>query len=348
LTAATIVVMMRAMPVAPATPARRGLDVSTVGNTSANTIACVRAFNRFYTRQLGLLDEHLLASEFSLAEVRVLYELAQREGLSAATLVRELGINAGYMSRIVAKLQARGLLKRSPSATDARQTLLSLSAKGHKAFAPLDAASRAQVQQLLAPLKPTQTQELVRAMQRIEALLGHAPAPTEPYLLRPHQVGDIGWVAHRQGLLYAQEYGWDASFEALVAQIAAKFVQKFDPAWEHCWIAEREGQVVGSVFLVRRSATVAQLRLLYVEPAARGLGIGARLTQECIRFATDKGYRRLMLWTNAGLDAARHLYEAAGFVLKEEERHHSFGKPQVGQIWELALATRRAKPNTTR
>jgi GNAT superfamily N-acetyltransferase len=218
-----------------------------------------------------------------------------------------------------------------------------LSAKGHKAFAPLDEASRAQVQHLLAALMPTQLQELLRAMQRIELLLGTKPASNESYLLRPHQVGDIGWVIHRQGLLYAQEYGWDASFEALVAEIAARFVQKFDPVWERCWIAEREDQIVGSVFLVRRSATVAQLRLLYVEPAARGLGIGARLTRECIRFATEKGYRRLMLWTNAGLDAARHIYEVAGFVLKKEERHHSFGKDQVGQIWELGLAERKGR-----
>jgi DNA-binding MarR family transcriptional regulator/GNAT superfamily N-acetyltransferase len=312
-------------------------------NTSAAAIAQVRAFNRFYTRLLGLLDEHLLASAFSLAEVRVLYELAHREGLSAATLVRELGINAGYMSRIVSKLQARGLLKKAPSASDARQTLLALSVKGHKAFAPLDAASRVQVQQLLAPLKPPQTQELLLAMRRIENLLGGTAPSKEPYLLRPHQVGDIGWIVHRQGLLYAQEHGWDASFEALVAQIAARFVQKFDPTWERCWIAERDGQVVGSVFLVRRSATVAQLRLLYVEPSARGLGIGQRLTQECIRFSREKGYRRLMLWTNAGLDSARRIYEAAGFVLKEEEQHHSFGKAQVGQIWELVLAPRKGR-----
>lgn len=304
----------------------------------APAIAQVRAFNRFYTRQLGLLDEHLLSTEFSLAELRVLFELAHRDGLSAAALVRELGINAGYMSRIVGRLQSRGLLKKAPSATDARQSLLAISAKGRQAFAPIDKASRRQVQLLLASLQPAQSQELLRAMRRIEDLLAAKPASLEPYLLRPHQIGDIGWVIHRQALLYSQEYGWDASFEALVAEIAGRFLQKFDPAWERCWIAEREGQVAGSVFVVRRSATVAQLRMLYVEPAARGLGIGARLTQECIRFASDKGYRRLMLWTNADLDAARHIYEAAGFVLKKEEHHHSFGKAQVGQIWEMALA----------
>jgi DNA-binding MarR family transcriptional regulator/GNAT superfamily N-acetyltransferase len=300
-------------------------------------IEAVRRFNRFYTRQLGLLDEGLLESEFSLTEVRILYELAQREEPTAALLRAELGLDAGYLSRILKKFEARGLVARSASASDARRALLRLTAAGRAAFKPLNKASHDQVAAMLAPLAPAQVQSLQRSMLRIQRLLGPAPEPAVPYVLRPHQVGDIGWIAHRQGLLYAREYGWDETFEALVAEIAANFVKRFDPRRERCWIAERDGAIVGSVFLVKQSARVAKLRLLYVEPEARGLGIGARLTDECVRFARERGYRKLTLWTNDVLVSARRIYQAAGFRLVKEEKHHSFGKEQVGQTWELAL-----------
>jgi DNA-binding MarR family transcriptional regulator/N-acetylglutamate synthase-like GNAT family acetyltransferase len=301
-------------------------------------IEAVRRFSRFYTQQLGLLDDGLLDSEFSLTQSRILYELAHRDGLTATGLARELSIDAGHLSRILKRFEVRGLLRRKPSPADARQALLALTAAGRAAFAPLDRGSRAQIEQLLAPLASDARAELQRAMQAIERLLGApAAAPAVPYLLRPHQVGDIGWIAHRQGLLYAEEYGWDESFEALVAEIAARFVKRFDAARERCWIAEREGAIVGSVFLVRQNQRVAKLRLLYVEPAARGLGIGARLTDECIRFARAKGYKTLTLWTNDVLVSARRIYQAAGFRLVKEERHHSFGKDLVGQNWSLAL-----------
>jgi DNA-binding MarR family transcriptional regulator/N-acetylglutamate synthase-like GNAT family acetyltransferase len=306
---------------------------------AADAIEAVRRFSRFYTRRLGLLDEHLLASEFSLTEVRILYELAQRDGLTATDLGRELGIDAGHLSRILKRFEQRRLLDRRAAPADARQSLLELTAAGRAAFAPLDRGSREQIAAWLAPLSPARSAELLHAMGSIERLLAPGPRaePAVPYLLRPHQVGDIGWITHRQGLLYAEEYGWDESFEALVAEIAANFVKSFDATSERCWIAEREGEIVGSVFLVRQTRRIAKLRLLYVEPAARGLGIGARLTDECIRFARAKGYKTLTLWTNDVLVSARRIYQAAGFELAKEERHHSFGKDLVGQNWNLAL-----------
>lgn len=302
------------------------------------TVTELRRFSRFYTRQLGLLDEGLLSSGFSLTEVRVLYELAHRDGLTAADLGRELALDAGYLSRILRRFTARGLVRRSAHAADGRSSTLALSAKGRKTFAPLEAASNAQAAALIAHLDSEAAAELRAAMATVERLLSRdaRPAP-EPIVLRPHQAGDIGYVAHRQGQLYAREYGWDETFEALVAEIGARFVRKFDPKWERCWIAEQGGRIVGSVFLVRKSARVAQLRLLYVDPAARGQGLGARLVDECIRFARAKGYRSMVLWTNDILHAARHIYESRGFMLKSEERHHSFGKDLVGQYWALAL-----------
>jgi DNA-binding MarR family transcriptional regulator/GNAT superfamily N-acetyltransferase len=302
------------------------------------TVAALRRFSRFYTRQLGLLDEGLLASGFALTEVRVLYELAQREGLGAAELARELALDAGYLSRILRRFAARGLVRQRVHTGDARRRTLELTPKGQRTFAPLDAASSAQVAQLIAPLDAGARAELAAALAGIERLLSPAArGQRSPIVLRAHQVGDIGWIAHRQGQLYAREYGWDETFEALVAEIAARFVRAFDAKRERCWVAEQDGRIVGSVFVCAKSARVAQLRLLYVEPAARGQGLGARLVDECIRFARAKGYRTLMLWTNAGLDAARHVYEARGFVLEKQERHHSFGKRLVGQFWSLAL-----------
>ena len=306
-------------------------------SASSGDVSTVRAFNRFYTRQLGLLDEAVYASAFSLTEARVLYELANRDGVTASELVRDLGLDAGYLSRLLAKFEAGGLITRAPSATDGRQTVLALTGKGRKAFAPLNRASHKQIAAMLAPLRPGDRERLVGSMRTIETVLGGAPEPKVPYVLRGLQSGDIGWVIRRQGMLYTQEYGWDETFEGLVAEIAAAFVKTCDPRKERCWMAEREGEIVGSVFLVRQSDRIAKLRLLYVEPGARGLGIGRRLVEECIGFARARGYKTLTFWTNDILVAARRIYQAAGFQLVKEEKHHSFGKDLVGQNWDLAL-----------
>jgi DNA-binding MarR family transcriptional regulator/GNAT superfamily N-acetyltransferase len=297
----------------------------------------VRSFNRFYTRHIGLLTEGLLESPFTLTEARVLYELAHRSPVTAADLSRELGLDAGYLSRLVKRFDTQGLIQRSPSSRDKRQFLLSLADKGLAAFAPLNQASANQVAAMLSGLSVSEQERLVQAMTTVERLVGGDLGTDLPYILRSHRPGDIGWIAHRQGLLYAQEYGWDQTFEALVAEIAAAFVRNFDPQWERCWIAERAGEVVGSVFLVRHSGEVAKLRLLYVEPSARGLGLGRRLVDECVGFARAKGYKRLTLWTNDVLVAARSIYQATGFRLVKEEAHHSFGKDLVGQTWDLDL-----------
>jgi DNA-binding MarR family transcriptional regulator/GNAT superfamily N-acetyltransferase len=302
----------------------------------ARRVEAVRRFTRFYTRQIGVLHEGLLNSPFSLAEARVLYELAHRDMPTAAELGTELGLDAGYLSRILRGFVKDGLLAKTPSEQDGRQRFLALTAKGRKAFAPLDRRSRDEVGAMLADLAPAEQARLIEAMRTVETLLGRETAPPA-YVLRPHRPGDIGWVIHRHAALYAQEYGWDESFEALVAEIGAKFIRDFDIRRERCWIAERDGDIVGSVFLVKQSDTVAKLRLLIVEPAARGLGIGHRLVDECIRFARQAGYRQLTLWTNDILVAARRIYEAAGFRLVLEEKHRSFGHDLVGQNWELDL-----------
>jgi DNA-binding MarR family transcriptional regulator/N-acetylglutamate synthase-like GNAT family acetyltransferase len=300
-------------------------------------IGAVRGFNRFYTRQIGVLREGLLGSPYSLTQVRVLYELAHRETPTAALLGRELGLDAGYLSRILRRFERQGLLAKARSAADGRQSLLALTARGRRVFAPLDARSQAEVAAMLRRLPEAEQRRLVEAMRTIQGLLGDRAAPRVPTLLRPHRPGDMGWIVHRHGALYAEEYGWDESFEALVAEIAAAFIRRFDPAVERCWIAERAGEVVGSVFLVRKSATVGQLRLMYVEPKARGLGIGSRLADECLRFARQAGYRKVVLWTNSVLLAARHIYAKAGFRLVRSEPHHSFGHDLVGETWETTL-----------
>jgi DNA-binding MarR family transcriptional regulator/GNAT superfamily N-acetyltransferase len=300
-------------------------------------IESVRAFNRFYTRHLGLLGESVLASGFSLTEMRVLYELAQRKSATATELGRDLGVDAGYLSRVLSKFEARRWLKRSPAPDDARQALIALTTAGRKAFTPVEKAARDQIAALLEPLPAPLRDRLVKAMETVQRLLGGMPEAKVPYVLRDLRSGDLGWIVHRQSLLYHQEYGWDETFDALVAEIAAAFVKNLDARRERCWVAEREGEVVGSVFLVRASDEVAKLRLLYVEPSARRLGIGARLVDECIRFARAKGYRTLTLWTNDVLVSARKIYQAAGFRLTNEERHHSFGKDLVGQTWDLDL-----------
>jgi DNA-binding MarR family transcriptional regulator/GNAT superfamily N-acetyltransferase len=298
----------------------------------------VRAFNRFYTRQMGLLGRGLLGSEFTLTESRVLYELAQRGHAAASELARDLDIDAGYLSRLLARFERRGQIRRTRSALDARRSRLELTRKGRTAFDRLDRAASGQVAAMIAPLSAQRRQQALSAMRGVQHVFAPPAAPgADAVRLRPLRVGDIGWITRRQGMLYAQEYGWDGTYEALVAQILSDFVKTFDAATESAWIAERDEEVVGSVFLVRATARLARLRLLYVEPQARGLGIGARLVAECIAFARARGYRRLTLWTNDILVAARRIYEAAGFVLVKSEAHHSFGKDLVGQTWELAL-----------
>ncbi len=299
--------------------------------------ATVRRFNRFYTRRIGILDDGLLQSPYSLTEARLLYELAHRKRPTASAIARDLGLDQGYLSRILTRFERDGLITRTASATDARQSHLSLTAAGRAAFAPLDQAAEAAVDAMLARLAEAGQQRLLAAMAKIEALLGEATEPADPFILRAPGPGDYGWVVHRQGALYAAEYGWDETFEALVAEIVAAFVRNFDPRREGCWLAERAGEVVGSVFLVRESDWVGKLRLLYVEPEARGLGIGRRLVAECIAAARRASFRTLTLWTNDVLTSARRIYEAAGFRLIEEERHRSFGKDLVGQFWELVL-----------
>jgi DNA-binding MarR family transcriptional regulator/GNAT superfamily N-acetyltransferase len=300
-------------------------------------IAAVRRFNRFYTRRIGVLREGLHESPFSLTQSRVLYELAHRPPLTASALARDLTLDAGYLSRILRGFEAQGLVERTQSEADGRQSFIVLTEAGRAAFAPLDRGSRDEIGGLLATLTEPAQRRLVAAMETIGELLGEAPARQEPYRLRPHQPGDMGWIVHRHGVLYAEEYGWDESFEALVAEVAAAFIKSFDPRRERCWIAEKDGEIVGSVFLVRKSDEVAKLRLLYVEPSARGLGLGRRLVDECIRFARGAGYRRMTLWTNSILVAARRIYETTGFDLIASERHHSFGHDLVGETWERDL-----------
>ena len=300
-------------------------------------IAAVRRFNRFYTKRIGVLHEGLLRSPFPLTEARVLYELAAREGVSATELGRELGLDAGYLSRILRRFGERGLIRRTPSQADGRQHHLWLTERGRAAFVPLDQASGAEVGGMLAELSEGQQRSLLEAMGALERLLGGGPEPERPYVLRRHRPGEMGWVVHRHGLLYAQEYGWDERFEALVAGIVAQFIEHHDPERERCWIAERAGESLGSVFLVKDSERVAKLRLLLVEPSARGQGIGTRLVQECEAFARQAGYRTIRLWTNSVLHAARRIYERAGYRLVQEEPHHSFGHDLIGETWELQL-----------
>jgi DNA-binding MarR family transcriptional regulator/GNAT superfamily N-acetyltransferase len=305
------------------------------------TMHAVRSFNRFYTRQIGVLREGLLKSPFSLAEVRVLYEIAHRRQPTATDLCKQLGLDPGYLSRILRGFERRGLVRKSASQIDGRQSLLTLTARGRETFSALDARQNDEVASMLRPLSRVEQSQLVQAMQAIEVLLGRRTEAKTPYILRPHQPGDLGWVVHRHGALYSQEYGYDDTFEALVAEIAAKFIQQLDPRRERCWIAEKDGEIVGSVFLVSESSkskTVAKLRLLYVEPSARGLGIGKRLVDECLRFARQVGYKKIVLWTQSELPAARHIYQKAGFRLVLQKKHRSWGRDDlVSEIWELKL-----------
>jgi len=305
---------------------------------SADRVAAVRRFNRFYTRQIGLLDEGLLSSPLSLTQARTLYELAHRKRSTAAELCDALGLDPGYLSRILSSFEKNRLLEKKASPKDARQTLLALTRKGRQVFEPVNARSDEQVRSILNKLSPERQDDLLSSMRTVESLLGPDTGSMKSYVLRQHRPGDMGWVVWRHGLLYSQEYGYDELFEALVAEIVAEFVQKFDPARERCWIAERDGENVGSVFLVQKSQTVAKLRLLLVEPSARGLGIGKQLVSECVRFARRARYRKILLWTQSELAAARGIYQNAGFKLVGEEKHDSWSrKGLVAETWELKL-----------
>jgi|SRR5271155_4921707 DNA-binding MarR family transcriptional regulator/N-acetylglutamate synthase-like GNAT family acetyltransferase len=300
-------------------------------------VAAVRRFNRFYTRQIGVLREKPYKSPLSLTEVRVLYELAHRQSPTATELSDDLGLDPGYLSRVLTGFDKRGWLEKKSCAADGRQSLLSLTGQGRKALAPLDTRSREEVGAILAHLSVVEQERLTDAMHTIESLV-RAKSRQEPaYILRPHQPGDMGWVVHRHGVLYAQEYHYDERFEALVAEIVARFVQNLDSQRERCWIAEKDGEIVGSVFLVKHSKTIAKLRLLLVEPSGRGLGIGKHLVNECVRFARQVGYKKITLWTQSSLHAARGIYENAGFRLVEKKKHHSWGQDQIAEIWELKL-----------
>ena len=304
---------------------------------SEERIAQVRDFNRFYTRHIGVLNEGLLNSRYSLTEVRVMFELRYRERPTAAALAAALSLDPAYLSRILKKLKAEGFVDAAPDADDRRQQRLVLTETGLREFAGLDRASHDEVREVLEPLSAPQQRRLVGAMGDVRRLLGDAPARPAPILIRSHRPGDIGWIVHRHGALYWQEFGWDETFEALVAEIAGQFLKDHDPKREHCWVAEQADEIVASVFLVRSTDAIAKLRLLYVEPSARGQGLGQAMVEQCIRFATDAGYSTLTLWTNDVLVAARRIYEATGFELVQEEPHHSFGHDLVGQTWSLAL-----------
>ena len=301
----------------------------------ARRIAAMRRFTRFYTRQIGLLNEHLYDSPFSLTEVRVLYELAHRPSTTAAELARDLALDPGYLSRILRRFEAQGLLVKTASPRDARQSLLAISARGRKAFAPLETRSERQVGALLERISPAEQERLVAAMDTIHSILEPRKDGSPTILLRSHRPGDMGWVVYRHGLLYAQEYGYDERFEALVAEIVAKFIQNLDAKRERCWLAERDGEIVGSVFLVKKSKTVAKLRLLLVEPSARGLGLGKRLVSECVRFARQAGYQKITLWTQDELAAARGIYRATGFKLARKEPNAMLNS--IAETWELKL-----------
>ena len=300
-------------------------------------IAAVRGFSRFYTSKLGIIEPKLLDSPWTLQEARIIYEIAQHPGLTATDLVRALGLDAGFLSRTLRALQRRRIIARKASQADRRASEIALTAKGLAAFAELDSRSRRDVAALLGKLDERERAAVVDAMTVIERALEPPAQRPAGFLLRSHGRGDIGWVVSRHGTVYAQEYGWDISFEALVAEITAQFIKSYDASREHCWIAEIAGEPVGSIFLIKGSDQVAKLRLLLVEKKARGLGVGRALTEQCIRFARDAGYSSITLWTQSILVAARGIYQRAGFRRVAEEKHHSFGVDLVGETWELKL-----------
>jgi len=310
------------------------------------TVIAIRDFNRFYTRKIGLVDG-TASSPFSLAEARVLFELAHLQKPTATDIRKELGLDAGYLSRILGEFERQKLVKRERSAGDERQKALSLTARGRRAFRPLDERSSRQMADMVENLSARERQRLVDAAQAMQRLLGYQRKVETPYLLREQQPGDLGWIVYRQALLYAEEYGWDGTYEALAAEIAAQFIRHYDPKRERCWIAERDGARVGSVLVAKASDDVAKLRLLHVEANARGLGIGKRLVEECIRFSRRAGYQKLTLWTQSVLHAARHIYKQAGFAVVRSEQHHSFGKDLTAETWELNLRAEQNAPLQT-
>ena len=301
----------------------------------------MRRFNRFYTRLVGVLDEGHLESPFSLAEARVLYELAHRRSPTASDIARDLALDAGYMSRMVKKLERKKIVRRTAAENDARQSLLHLTPAGRASFEMLDARAHAAVADLLEKLDAHERERATRAMTVIEGAFDDSKKTNEKVTLRAHRIGDMGAIVARQAIVYATEYGWNAEYEALTARIVADFIERFDPSREACWIAEKNGEMAGSVFLIRHPERpgVAKLRLLYVEPFARGLGIGRRLVRECTSFAKRAGYHRITLWTNDVLASARRIYEAEGYELVDQKKHHSFGKDLVAQTWEMGLQT---------
>lgn len=300
-------------------------------------VGAVRRFSRFYTRRLGLLDEGLLQSPFSLTQARVLYELAHQREATATAVAAALNIDHGYLSRILRDFEERDLIVRRRDKNDGRQIVLSLTTKGHKAFASLDQRSQRETGNMLTRLDEAEQSRVVAAMDTIERLIEREPARERRYALRPHQPGDMGWVVERHGALYAAEYGWDSHIEAITAEIVGAFLKNFDPAREHCWIAEMDGNRVGSAFLVKDSDDVARLRLVLVEPRARGLGLGRDLVRQSIAFARKAGYRRITLWTHGVLTAARAIYQKEGFQLTRQWVHDDFGKPEPSESWELEL-----------
>lgn len=300
----------------------------------------LRRFNRAHTSLVGLLQQAYLDSGFSLTEVRVIYEIANRDGLTITDLARDLILDNGYLSRLVRGLKDRQLITSVVSQADGRQQILALTAEGAELYTSLANRSQSEMMQLISGLEEQDQRSLMAALQSASTLLARAsgrPVPTPVVTLRSHRPGDMGWVIAAHGRIYATEFGWDHTFEAMVADIAAAFLRDFDPEWEHCWMAEIDGVPVGSVTVVRKLPEEAQLRLLIIDPSARGLRLGERMVEECIRFATAKGYGKLVLWTNDSLHAARRIYQKAGFRLVEEEPHHSFGVDLVGQNWELDL-----------
>jgi DNA-binding MarR family transcriptional regulator/N-acetylglutamate synthase-like GNAT family acetyltransferase len=306
-------------------------------NTLEDRINAIRRFNRFITRQIGVLREGLLHTPYSPTEARIIFELANNETLTASELINDLGLDAGYLSRMITSLEGKGIVEKTRSKSDGRQRLLHLTSEGQSAFELLDKRSRDEVTDMLDDLEEKDQQRLFKAMQTIEDIFSEGLKYSQPYVLRLHEPGDMGWITHRHGVIYAEEYGWDERFEALVAQIGSDFLRNYNPKKERCWIAEMDGEIVGSVFVTQDSEKVARLRLLLVEPKARGLGLGTRLVEECIRFSKRNGYEKLVLWTNSVLEAARHSYKKLGFELVEEEKHHSFGHDLVGETWEKSL-----------
>jgi DNA-binding MarR family transcriptional regulator/GNAT superfamily N-acetyltransferase len=304
---------------------------------TATQVAAVRRFSRFFTRTIGVLDEGHLGSRFSLTEVRVLYELARSGSTTAGQLARDLDLDEGYLSRMLQRFGKLGLVRRSRSAEDARVTSVTLTERGLKTFKRLDAKADMAVQELLAPIPPESRRAVLESMAVIENALAGGARDVGAVRLRRHRAGDMGWIVHRHGVLYASEYGYDERFEGIVAGVVADFLAKHDPRRERCWIAERDGEILGSVMLVKKTATVAKLRLLYLEPQARGLGLGRRLVDECIAFARQARYRRIMLWTQSSLSAARHIYEKAGFRLTGTKVHADFGPREAAETWELIL-----------